>query len=1458
MQPEVLQTFAARFERAAFAKSALYPCYGLAEATLFVTGSQRDGGLVSCEFSVGELAQGRAVSAGAGRALASCGRVADGHTVEIVDAAGRVLDAGQLGEIWVSGPSITRGYWGNSEATNAGFVERAGKRWLRTGDLGFFHANELYVAGRVKDLIIVRGHNLYPQDIEQVIEQELDAVRKGRVAAFSVPTEAGEGIGVAAEVSRSMQKLVPPSRLVEALATTVSELCGERPAVVVLLNPSALPKTSSGKLQRRACYLGYRDRSLGAYAIYEHGQFVLGGDDVAVGVAVAEPLDELEGGLASLFRDLLRLDAGAQLNRDTHFFASGGNSLLAVQLAARIRERCGVELSPRTLFERPRLGELAAEIRRAIDAGAAPAAPIPRLGPEAREKPQALSAAQERQWFLHQLDPDSSAYHVAAGLRLRGALDVVALREAFSDLVARHEALRSVFLVGDDGGPRQLVLPVGGFDFSWLDVSDATPELAAGRLPDALQRLNRAVFDLSQGPLMRVALIRVAEAEHVLALVLHHVAADAWSLQVLLNEWADAYRARVSGIGWQPAPLGVHYVDFAVWQRQASQAADYEAGLAHFREQLAGPQPLLQLPTDHPRRADARYIAAQHSIELDATQFGALVRIARSHDATPFMVLLAAFNVLLHRYTGEADLRVGVPMANRTRVETEAVVGLFVNTQVIRSEVHGRSSLRDVLASVRTAALAAQAHQDLPFEQLVAALQPERSAGTNPLFQVMYNHLREELRGLGELPGLTVSSVELGSRHAQFEFVLETRERPDGSLRIDLVYAEELFERATIERMGRHYLTVLESLLREPERRVVEVRLLQGAELRDVLSQSVNEASFPESQAVPVWIEEQVRSRPNAPALVFGDLVLSYDELNRRANRLAHRLIALGVGPEVRVGVALERSVHLVIALLGIMKAGGAYVPLDPEYPAERVAFMTRDSGAQILLTLGELNRRVGAPQTTTILELDNEDFSAESEHDPAPPLHGDHVAYVIYTSGSTGKPKAVANRHRSLTSRLRWMQQAYALTQDDSVLQKTPYSFDVSVWEFFWPLMYGARLVLAAPGDHRDPARLGELIRRHRITTLHFVPSMLQAFLAYDEVEACDSVRRVVCSGEALLAEVQNQLFARLPQAALYNLYGPTEAAIDVTHWTCRKDGRSQVAIGRPITNTKTYVLDPDLNLVPRGVVGELYLGGIGLARGYVGRPDLTAERFVADPFAKSGDRLYRTGDLVRQRDDGELEYLGRVDHQLKIRGFRVELGEIEAELMRTGAVREAVVVAKPGPLGVRLVAYVVPNEGAVDVAGLREGLGRVLPDYMVPSAIVSLRVLPVGPNGKLSRAALPEPSMGERSVSEAPTNELESWLAVQWAEVLGLPKVGRRENFFDLGGHSLLLTKVHNRVRERFGPHVLLVDLFRHPTIASFAQFLDGAEPAGDNAEQTQARAKQQREAFKRRKPAAGGTSR
>ncbi len=1041
--------------------------------------------------------------------------------------------------------------------------------------------------------------------------------------------------------------------------------------------------------------------------------------------------------------------------------------------------------------------------------------PIP-AGVSSAERDR-LSYAQQRMWFLWHLEPQSGAYNLPSAVRLNGPLDRQALERAFASLVQRHETLRTVFPRGADDSlaqaPLQRPLEVAFEDCSGLPEAEQE-----ARLREEAQRESLQPFDLCEGPLLRVRLIRLGEERHVLLLTLHHIVSDGWSMNVLIEEFSRFYSAYATGAEPGLPALPIQYADYALWQRSWLEAGEQERQLEYWRGKLGERHPVLELPTDHPRPAVPSYRGSRYEFSIEPALAEALRGTARRQGLTLFMLLLGGFNILLQRYSGQTDLRVGVPIANRNRAEVEGLIGLFVNTQVLRSVFDGRTSVATLLAGLKDTVLGAQAHQDLPFERLVEAFKVERSLSHSPLFQVMYNHqpLVADIEALDSVAGLSFGQLDWKSRTTQFDLSLDTYEK-GGRLYAALTYATDLFEARTVERMARHWQNLLRGMLENPQASVDSLPMLDAEERYQLLEGwNATAAEYPLQRGVHRLFEEQVERTPTAPALAFGEERLDYAELNRRANRLAHALIERGVGADRLVGVAMERSIEMVVALMAILKAGGAYVPVDPEYPEERQAYMLEDSGVQLLLSQSHL--KLSLAQGVQRIDLDRGApwFEDYSEANPDIHLDGENLAYVIYTSGSTGKPKGAGNRHSALSNRLCWMQQAYGLGVGDTVLQKTPFSFDVSVWEFFWPLMSGARLVVAAPGDHRDPAKLVALINREGVDTLHFVPSMLQAFLQDEDVASCTSLKRIVCSGEALPADAQQQVFAKLPQAGLYNLYGPTEAAIDVTHWTCMEEGKDAVPIGRPIANLACYILDGNLEPVPVGVLGELYLAGRGLARGYHQRPGLTAERFVASPFV-AGERMYRTGDLARYRADGVIEYAGRIDHQVKLRGLRIELGEIEARLLEHPWVREAAVLAVDGR---QLVGYVVlESEGGDWREALAAHLATSLPEYMVPAQWLALERMPLSPNGKLDRKALPAPAVSVAQAGySAPRNAVERTLAEIWQDLLGVERVGLDDNFFSLGGDSIVSIQVVSRARQA-GLQLSPRDLFQHQNIRSLA---------------------------------------
>lgn len=918
--------------------------------------------------------------------------------------------------------------------------------------------------------------------------------------------------------------------------------------------------------------------------------------------------------------------------------------------------------------------------------------------PVLRTRPVPLSYAQQRLWFLDQLEPGNAFYNIPVCVRLSGTLNNVGLEQSLNEIVRRHENLRTTFATTNGQAEQSiaagLVIPVARVDLTGL-----SEPLRLATAQEICRREAAVPFDLSTGPLVRATLLSLADAadrqEYVLMVILHHIISDGWSSSVLIQEFGTVYEAFSRGKGSPLKELTVQYADFVYWQRQWLAGAVLQGQIDYWRQQLQGAPSLLELPTDRNRPTIMGYRGATYPFTVPLALSETLQRFSRSRDATLFMTLLAVFKVLLFRHSHQKDLSVGTPIANRNRLELEELIGFFVNTLVLRSDLSGDPAFEVLLAQIRQTVLDAQNHQDLPFEQVVEALQPERNMSYNPLFQVLFVMQNTPNSSL-KLSGLNIRSMEDENATTKFDLTLFITERPEG-LDCCFEYNTDLFERDTICRLAGHYLTLLQSAVATPDTRLSELPLLTSKERQQLfIDWNDTAAAYPCDRYIPQLFEGQAAETPDAVAVVFEDRALSYAELNAKANQLAHYLLLNGVGPEVLVGLCIERSLEMIIGLIAVLKAGGAYVPLDPGHPQERLDFMIGDVNAPIVLTQADLlNKLASCPARVFCLDTQWPEVALEATTNPVISILPANLAYCIYTSGSTGRPKGVGVPHLGILNRLQWMQERYHLQAADKVLQKTPFSFDVSVWEFFWPLISGACLVVARPEEHKDSTALMDTIIRHQVSTIHFVPSMLQAFVDTPGVEQCRSLKRVICSGEALPAELVRRFYQK-SVARLHNLYGPTEASVDVTAWFCPPDNTADlIPIGRPIANISLYILDKQLNPVAVGVLGELYIGGVGLARAYLNRPDLTAEKFIPDPFSKRGGRLYKTGDLARYLRDGDIEYSGRIDHQVKIRGIRIELGEIESLLMRSPEVKEAVVLAREDiPGDKRLVAYVVPEQ--------------------------------------------------------------------------------------------------------------------------------------------------------------------
>ncbi|MGE1316480.1 pyoverdine non-ribosomal peptide synthetase PvdD [Pseudomonas aeruginosa] len=1049
-------------------------------------------------------------------------------------------------------------------------------------------------------------------------------------------------------------------------------------------------------------------------------------------------------------------------------------------------------------------------------------------------EPLRLSYAQERQWFLWQLEPESAAYHIPSVLRLRGRLDLDALQRSFDSLVARHETLRTRFRLDGDEARQEIAASMA----LPLDIVALGP-LEEGALARQVETTIARPFDLERGPLLRVSLLRLAEDDHVLVLVQHHIVSDGWSMQVMVEELVQLYAAYSRGLEVALPALPIQYADYALWQRSWMEAGEKERQLAYWTGLLGGEQPVLELPFDRPRPVRQSHRGAQFILELDIDLSQALRRVAQQEGATAFALLLASFQALLYRYSGQADIRVGVPIANRNRVETERLIGFFVNTQVLKADLDGRMGFDELLAQARQRALEAQAHQDLPFEQLVEALQPERSLSHNPLFQVLFNY-QSEARGNGQafrFDELQMESVQFDSRTAQFDLTLDLTDEEQRFCAV-FDYATDLFDASTVERLAGHWRNLLRGIVANPRQRLGELPLLDAPERRQTLSEwNPAQREYAVQGTLQQRFEEQARQRPQAVALILDEQRLSYGELNARANRLAHCLIARGVGADVPVGLALERSLDMLVGLLAILKAGGAYLPLDPAAPEERLAHILDDSGVRLLLTQGHLLERLPRQAGVEVLAIDGLVLDGYAESDPLPTLSADNLAYVIYTSGSTGKPKGTLLTHRNALRLFSATEAWFGFDERDVWTLFHSYAFDFSVWEIFGALLYGGRLVIVPQWVSRSPEDFYRLLCREGVTVLNQTPSAFKQLMAMacsaDMATQQPALRYVIFGGEALDLQSLRPWFQRFGdrQPQLVNMYGITETTVHVTYRPVSEadlEGGLVSPIGGTIPDLSWYILDRDLNPVPRGAVGELYIGRAGLARGYLRRPGLSATRFVPNPFpGGAGERLYRTGDLARFQADGNIEYIGRIDHQVKVRGFRIELGEIEAALAGLAGVRDAVVLAHDGVGGTQLVGYVVADS-AEDAErlreSLRESLKRHLPDYMVPAHLMLLERMPLTVNGKLDRQALPQPDASlSQQAYRAPGSELEQRIAAIWAEILGVERVGLDDNFFELGGHSLLATRVISRVRQEQQLDASLKALFERPVLEAFAQGLE-----------------------------------
>ena len=1318
----------------------------------------------------------------------------------ILDGDLNPVPRGAVGELYIGRAGLARGYLKRPGLSATRFVPNpfpggAGERLYRTGDLARFQADgNIDYIGRIDHQVKVRGFRIELGEIEAALAG-LAGVRDAVVLAH-------DGVGGTQLVGYVVADSAEDAeRLRESLRESLKRHLPDYMVPAHLMLLERMPLTVNGKLDRQA--LPQPDASLSQQAYRAPGS-------------------ELEQRIAAIWAEILGVE---RVGLDDNFFELGGHSLLATRVISRVRQEQQLDASLKALFERPVLEAFAQGLERTTDA----VSTIPLAD---RQQPLALSFAQERQWFLWQLEPESAAYHIPSALRLRGRLDVDALQRSFDSLVARHETLRTRFRL-EGGRSYQQVQPA-------VSVSIEREQFGEEGLIERIQAIVVQPFDLERGPLLRVNLLQLAEDDHVLVLVQHHIVSDGWSMQVMVEELVQLYAGYSQGLDVVLPALPIQYADYALWQRSWMEAGEKERQLAYWTGLLGGEQPVLELPFDRPRPVRQSHRGAQFILELDIDLSQALRRVAQQEGATAFALLLASFQALLYRYSGQADIRVGVPIANRNRVETERLIGFFVNTQVLKADLDGRMGFDELLAQARQRALEAQAHQDLPFEQLVEALQPERNASHNPLFQVLFNH-QSEIRSVTpevQLEDLRLEGLAWDGQTAQFDLTLDIQEDENG-IWASFDYATDLFDASTVERLAGHWRNLLRGIVANPRQRLGELPLLDAPERRQTLSEwNPAQRECVVQGTLQQRFEEQARQRPQAVALILDEQRLSYGELNARANRLAHCLIARGVGADVPVGLALERSLDMLVGLLAILKAGGAYLPLDPAAPEERLAHILDDSGVRLLLTQGHLLERLPRQAGVEVLAIDGLVLDGYAESDPLPTLSADNLAYVIYTSGSTGKPKGTLLTHRNALRLFSATEAWFGFDERDVWTLFHSYAFDFSVWEIFGALLYGGRLVIVPQWVSRSPEDFYRLLCREGVTVLNQTPSAFKQLMAVacsaDMATQQPALRYVIFGGEALDLQSLRPWFQRFGdrQPQLVNMYGITETTVHVTYRPVSEadlEGGLVSPIGGTIPDLSWYILDGDLNPVPRGAVGELYIGRAGLARGYLKRPGLSATRFVPNPFpGGAGERLYRTGDLARFQADGNIDYIGRIDHQVKVRGFRIELGEIEAALAGLAGVRDAVVLAHDGVGGTQLVGYVVADS-AEDAErlreSLRESLKRHLPDYMVPAHLMLLERMPLTVNGKLDRQALPQPDASlSQQAYRAPGSELEQRIAAIWAEILGVERVGLDDNFFELGGHSLLLLMLKERIGDTCQATLSISQLMTHASVAEQAACIEG----------------------------------
>jgi amino acid adenylation domain-containing protein len=1373
--------------------------------------------------------------------------------IYILDSNLQPVPVGIPGELHIGGAGLARGYLNRPKLTQEKFIPNPfsnypDSRLYKTGDLArYLPDGNIEYLGRIDNQVKIRGFrielgeietllNQYPQVQSSVIIAREDTPGNKRLVAYVVPQK--EATPPPNELRQFLKEV--PQKEAKPTPNELRQLLKEKLPEYMIPNAfvimESLPLTPNGKIDRRA--LPAPEQS------YERtDKFIL-------------PRNPIEEILVTIWTEVLKVQ---QISINENFFELGGHSLLATQLISRIRTNLSIEIPLRSLFAAPTIEELSQQIQQLQQQDLTLSAPP--ILTRGEQSELLLSYAQTRLWFLDQLEPNSAFYNIPVALRLQGHLNQSALTQSLEEIIQRHEALRTNFITVN-GQPTQVIQTVTNWTVSVISLQHLSPEeqeIAAKKL---VKEESFKPFDLAKEALVRATLILLNNNEYWLLLCLHHVISDGWSMGVLIEELTALYNADNQG---QPSPLKslpIQYADFAIWQRQWLQGEVLENQLNYWKKQLADAPTFLPLPTDKPRPAVQTFTGAHQEFQLSLELTQKLTELSQQQRVTMFMTLLAAYGILLYRYTGQSDILIGTPIANRNRREIESLIGFFVNTLVMRTDCSENPSFQELLMRVREMSLGAYSHQDLPFEMLVEALQPERNLSHTPLFQVMFAIENTPLSKI-ELTDLTIDSLPLEGETAKFDLTLSMQNTETGLMGV-WVYNTDLFNRETIERMNGHFLTLLEGIITNPSERISQLPLLTKVEQQQLLMDWNNtEVDYPANKCIHQLFEKQVERTPDAVAVVFEGQQLTYNELNCRANQLAHYLQSLGIKPDELVGICVERSLEMIVGLLGILKAGGAYVPLDPDYPIERISFMLEDSQVKVLVTQAKLVESIPEHQAQLVcLDTDWEKIAQNITSNLENKSKPENLTYIIYTSGSTGKPKGVLVNHANVVRLFAATDSWYHFNPQDVWTLFHSYAFDFSVWEMWGALLYGGRLIIVPYLVTRSPESFYELLCQEKVTILNQTPTAFRQLIQAEEsvkgsfpplsrgvrgdrsstTETDLSLRLLIFGGESLEINSLQPWFDRhgdqSPQ--LVNMYGITETTVHVTYRPLsRADANSTASvIGRPLPDLQVYLLNEYLQPVPVGVPGEMYVGGAGVTRGYLNRPELTTERFIPSPFdpplpplnkggTQGGAKLYKTGDLACYLPNGELEYLGRIDNQVKIRGFRIELGEIEALLASHPQIWETVVLVLDDTTGdKRLVAYIVPqSEITITIDEIRQFLKAKLPDYMVPNAFVILAALPLTANGKIDRRALPPPESGSEVSDKyvVPRTPMEEILATIWSEVLKVEKVGINDNFFELGGHSLLATQLVAQIRDRLKVELPLRQLFNTATLAELAQGIE-----------------------------------